>query len=203
MYLLIILILMGIASALIYKGIKAKQTFLSIVGGVLALLTVVLFSILDLWGEILWFEAIGYNQRIWTEITTKFGLGIAGAVAGWLILHILTLSIPGSRRAIKYFARIVGAIGGFIWGLSNWSLFLIFNNRVSTSITDPIIGKETGFYLFILPFLDSLFILLAFLLLIALLAKVSALYLNVASENTPLKPLEDDQKKKLENWIYI
>ncbi len=203
MYLLIILILLGSAGALIYKGIKAKQTLLSIIGGVLALFTVVLFSILDIWGEILWFDAIGYNQRIWIEITTKFGLGIACAVIGWLILHLLTISIPDSRRVIKYFARLVGTVGGFIWGLSNWSLFLIFNNRVSTSITDPIIGKETGFYLFILPFLDSLFILLIFVLLIALLAKLSALYLNVASENTPLKPLEDNQKKKLENWIYI
>jgi uncharacterized membrane protein (UPF0182 family) len=54
---------------------------------------------------------------------------------------------------------------------------LKFLHRVATEVRDPILGRETGFYLFALPLYDSVYWLLVGLSAIGLLA--AAVYLMV------------------------
>ncbi len=40
------------------------------------------------------------------------------------------------------------------WGAMQWEEVLLFTNRVTVGTVDPVIGKDIGFYLFSLPFLE-------------------------------------------------
>ena len=42
------------------------------------------------------------------------------------------------------------------WGALQWEEVLLFTNRVTVGTVDPVIGKDIGFYLFSLPFLEML-----------------------------------------------
>jgi hypothetical protein len=63
MYTVLILVLIGIAGLLVYKGAQKKQKGPILWGVILALFTVFFFWFMYFWGEMLWFEALGYNQR--------------------------------------------------------------------------------------------------------------------------------------------
>ena len=58
------------------------------------------------------------------------------------------------------------------WGAMQWEELLLFTNRLTVGTVDPVIGKDLGFYLFSLPFMEMLkafagFMLLATTLIIA------------------------------------
>ena len=63
---------------------------------------------------------------------------------------------------VLLFAALLGsgAAGGAI-GFGSWDEALLFVNRAATGVADPILGLDTGFYLFALPLVDRLFVLLA------------------------------------------
>jgi len=52
-------------------------------------------------------------------------------------------------------AALVGIFSG-IWGSSLWGEVLVFQNAIGTGLKDPILNKDMGFYLFKLPFYESL-----------------------------------------------
>jgi uncharacterized membrane protein (UPF0182 family) len=63
--------------------------------------------------------------------------------------------------------------------LNRWDTFLRFLNRVQPDLHDPILGKGTGFYLFILPFYDALFGLFLRLSITALVSLFLALFIRL------------------------
>ncbi len=42
------------------------------------------------------------------------------------------------------------------WGAQQWEELLLFTNRVTVGMVDPVIGKDIGFYLFTLPLMELL-----------------------------------------------
>jgi uncharacterized protein len=52
-------------------------------------------------------------------------------------------------------ASVIGLFGG-MWGSSLWRQALVFVNAMETGTKDPILNKDVGFYLFKLPFYESL-----------------------------------------------
>ena len=42
------------------------------------------------------------------------------------------------------------------WGAQQWEDLLLFTNRMAVGTLDPVIGKDIGFYLFSLPFIETL-----------------------------------------------
>jgi uncharacterized protein len=71
-------------------------------------------------------------------------------------------------------AAFFGAMSG-LWGSDLWAQVLTFLNRVDAGTIDPIFSRDIGFYLFQLPFYESLSIYAGFLLFFTLLLVV-ALY---------------------------
>ena len=130
------------------------------------------FSVLDLWGEMLWFESLDQSERFWRVLGAQgaaMALGISlGALGAWL----LTRSTGRFNYWLPRASALAGAVIGAIWGLANWEELLLFVNRVDADIHEPILGLDAGFYLFTLPFLDQL---LALALWIALIAVAAAL----------------------------
>ncbi len=182
MYNALLILLLGIAVFLFLVGSKKQQKAKMLSGVILAALTLFFFWFMDFWGEALWYANLGYGNRFWMFINSNAALAVAGALAGFLAIYLLTLPIPKEHKAIHRFTKFLGVIIGGVWGVSNWTEVLKFWDRVSTGLKDPILGKDVGFYLFSLPFFDALFILLFLISLVALIASFISSFIRF-SEN--------------------
>ena len=167
MYTLFFALLFGCSGWLIYRGsVQDRKTPLWI-GGVGIAGGFALLLLMAFWAEMLWFDALGYASRFWTF----FWAAIAVPAVGGLIAALLGLLLTrGAGVHLRRIVALICAAGGVFWGLLSWRLTLLFLNRVETDLTDPLLGFSSGFYLFTLPFLDSLFWLGLFVCIVALLA---------------------------------
>ena len=68
-------------------------------------------------------------------------------------------------RPLGLLACVALALFAGQWGAMRWEELLLFTNRVTVGTVDPVIGKDIGFYLFSLPFLEMLKAFASFLLL--------------------------------------
>jgi len=186
MYTALLFGLLGIAAFLFITGSQKKQAIKIYSGLAVAVLTLFFFWFMGFWGEALWFENLGYGDRFWTLVYSNGGFAIAGAVAGFILIYILTFAIPKGHKVILGGTKILGIIIGGSWGLSNWDVIFKFWDRVNTGITDPILGKDVGFYLFTLPFLDNLYILLILISIVALVGSVFYTLFRFTGENLVL-----------------
>jgi uncharacterized membrane protein (UPF0182 family) len=178
MYTAILLILLGAAFLLFTSGVNKKKKKNVIAGFIVGIFTIVFFWFMGFWGDVLWFQTLGFGQRFWTVFNLSIILAVIGALVGGLITYLLTLYTPKKRKVIINSIRILGLISGGIWGALNWDVILSFWNGVSTNLNDPVFGLNTGFYMFTLPFLDNLYGIIFFLSIICLIASVAAAYLG-------------------------
>jgi len=174
MYSAIIILLLSISGIFIITGILKRSYGEALSGVVIALLSIFFFWFLSFWGEMLWFESLGYSRRFWTVIISKAGFSILGALFGCIVVHFLTSSINRKRKYVRIGARVLGGFAGGIWGLSNWDTIFKYLNYAHVGVSDPILGKDMGFYLFILPFYDAIYILLLLLTVVAVAASFAS-----------------------------
>lgn len=147
-----------------------------------AVIIVLLFAtrLATFYTDVLWFDSIGFLHVFWTLLTTRIGLGLAAAlivaliVAGNLALarrvapayripspqeetieRYRELLEPYARPLILATAVVVGALSGLSVS-REWETFLLWVNRVPFEATDPHFGRELGFFVFQLPFLELL-----------------------------------------------
>ena len=191
MYNALLVLFLAIAAFLLIRGIQKRRLGLALAGVGVGVLTLAFLNLLGFWGEVLWFQALGYGDRIWTEIMAKVLLGIGGLVVGAVIVWLLTLSLRGWRKTTRLWAVLAGAIVGGAWGLSNWEVVLMYQHRVETGLREPILGQDTGFYLFALPLYDGLYTLLALLSLVALIGSLGALFLRTEGEEVKFAEPQD------------
>ncbi|MGD8229367.1 MAG: UPF0182 family protein, partial [Desulfobacteraceae bacterium] len=195
MYTAIILILLAGAAVLVYTGVQKRALARTIAGLLLALFTIFGFWFMDFWGEMLWFHALGYTQRFWLVALAKAAFAALGALFGWIALYLLTFTIPKQRKGIRMVSKLVAAFVGGTWGLSHWDTLLRFLNRVSTDLHDPILGKDTGFYLFNLPFYDALMGLFSLLSITALVSLLSSVFIRVREGDIEFAPFRIPEQR--------
>ena len=186
MYTALLFGLLGIAAFLFITGAQKRQTAKIYLGLAIAVLTLFFFWFMSFWGEALWFENLGFGNRFWTIVYSNGGFGIAGAVIGFILIYLLTFSIPKEHKIILGGSKILSIIIGGVWGISNWDVILKFWDRVNTGLTDPILGKDVGFYLFTLPFLDNVYVLLILISLVALVGSVFSSLFRFTGDNLVL-----------------
>lgn len=172
MYTLLIIIGVAAGVALILGGGACGRRGLLALGVLLLLATAGLFGWLEFWGEYLWFDAVGHGQRFWTVVEAMTLCGAAGALVGGVCVALLTLPIPRRRRPTRHWPAAVGAGVGLVTGFVEWQTVLAWWHGVTTGDVDPILGRDTGFYLFALPLLDVAHGLLLTLALVGLVAAV-------------------------------
>jgi len=185
MYVAMILVLIAISGFLLATGAARRRPGRSIAGALLLIGTIFFFWFMGFWGEMLWFQALGYTRRFWTVVVAKLELTLAGLAFGYVFMYLLTLSIPGEHRRVRRIARGFGALVGAIWGVNNWEVMLKFWRAVETPLLEPVLGKDTGFYLFRLPFYDSAIVLiglLSFFAVVAAAISVALRYKDLAVE---------------------
>lgn len=143
---------------------------------VLALIT----WLAQLWTEFLWFDSVGYRSVLTTRLGTQVALFlVAGVVTAVLVWSSLWLAhkhrpiyAPSSpeqanldryRAALEPVRRIVFiavpvVLGGFAGAaaIAQWQTVLLWLNRQPFGVTDEQFDMDVGFFVFTLPFLNTL-----------------------------------------------
>ena len=175
MYTALFLVFIVFAIFLVYRGLKSKNIPVIVTGAVIGLLTLLFSGFMEFWGEKLWFDQLGYNDRFWTVWITKIALFIVAFIFGGLYVYLLTFSLKEKQQKIvRYIAALVSAVLCGVWLYSDWDIVLKFLYRIETPLSEPILHMQTGFYLFVFPFLEIIFSTLISLTVIALIASVVA-----------------------------
>ncbi|HKK70150.1 MAG TPA: hypothetical protein VKA86_02965, partial [Candidatus Krumholzibacteria bacterium] len=68
MYIGLLLLLIVTSVWLVTRGLGRGARGLVVGGGALAVATVAFYALMSFWGEMLWFDALGFGQRFWTEV---------------------------------------------------------------------------------------------------------------------------------------
>ena len=192
MYFALFVIFAGMAAYLFFVGLKQRSRRKVWGGLMLGLLTILFPQFMEFWGEMLWFQAIGYGQRFWTVIFAEAGLTIVTFIFGVGFVYFLTFSVGPKKPLVRIIASLVGGFFGGMWGYANWEIFLQFWYRVSTDVIDPILGQDTGFYLFTFPFLQHIYSLLLILTIIALMASLAVPFMQFDNA-LQFEPLRDSR----------
>jgi uncharacterized membrane protein (UPF0182 family) len=205
MYLALLAVLLGGAALLAYLGVKKNSRPLTALGFALIPLVIAFFWFLGFWGEKLWFDALGYEERFWILIGASAGFAAAGLAVGGLAVYLLLIPLKGGRPLSRWWAVGLGALVGALWGVSNRSVILLFLNRTAAGVSEPILGHDAGFYLFTLPFLDALYALAVLLALLGLGASFLYSSLNVTSGQWEIEPslLREERPAKAGNAFYL
>lgn len=172
MYIVILTLLLLPAAGLLLSGLQHRQAGRVAAGAVIGAAALLFFWFMGFWGEKLWFDALGYSQRFWTLWLTRAALTTGAALFGYLIVFVLTIGVPVERKLARLIARFAGLLVGAGWGFAHWDTLLSFANRVATGIQEPLLHRDTGFYLFTLPFYEALYDLFLVLFLIALVPSI-------------------------------
>jgi uncharacterized membrane protein (UPF0182 family) len=155
----------------------SRRSRILIVIGVLVLLLLITGSrLLNTYIDWLWFGEVGYRSVFSTELLTQIalfflvGVFVGGVLAINLMIAFRTRPVfvpvsgaddPLSRyraavtRRLRLFGIGIPLIVGLIAGLSakgDWQLIQLFLHGTSFGTTDPVFGKDMGFYAFTLPF---------------------------------------------------
>jgi uncharacterized membrane protein (UPF0182 family) len=175
-----------------------------IIAAVVVLLLLAL-SLTRFYTDVLWFREVGFQSVLWKSLATQLAVGvIVGvlvAVVVWINLLLASRIAPAYqiprlevigrpdpleryREGLGPYLRwvrlgvtvVVGLLAGAA-ASSSWQTFLLWANRVSFDVQDPQFGRDVGFYVFELPFLNQLLSWAWLALLIGLIGAVATHYL--------------------------
>ena len=178
MYTAILVVLLALSVYLVFNGVRSNKKGRTVFGIIIGVFTIILFWSLDFWGEMLWFENLGYGDRFWVYIIAQTVSGAVGAFLSLGIVSLLTFSIPSGKSYLRKISQGVSFVAGAVWGYSNWEVILKFWFQVPMGVSEPVLNKDAGFYIFTLPFLDSLYALLIILTIISLIAVLFTSFLK-------------------------
>ena len=134
-------------------------------------------ALAELYTDWLWFEEVGYRQVFITSLNTQafvtIGTGLAafGLLAGNLLIALrslrprpLIVATPQGPQAISVDVRTIRrlALGALavaslltaLYAGGRWEAWLYFLYGTPFGKTDPVLGRDVGFYVFTLPLLE-------------------------------------------------
>ncbi len=183
MYTVLLVVMVGLGLWLAVNGILARRIPQVVAGGVFAIGTAAFFWFMGFWGEMLWFDALGYDERFWDVFWVRLLAGVTGVIFSAGLVYLLTLGYSAHKQILRYGAILLGALIGLNWGMANWENILRFIYAAPADLREPIFGKTVGFYLFRLPLFDTVKNLLFLLSLISLAATTADAYLEFNNSN--------------------
>ena len=157
MYVLLLLALLAGAARLVWRGYVGGRRGRLAAGVSLLLATVGFFAGLSFWGELLWFEALGQSHRLWVMVAARVGTVVLGATVALAGVELLGGRSPERTAMARWLLRGAALLLGALWGLGSWDELMLYLQRVPTGLADPILQRDTGFYLFVLPLLDRVY----------------------------------------------
>ncbi|MBU4562060.1 UPF0182 family protein [bacterium] len=152
-----------------------------IIIGIILLVVIIVGAIASIYIDLIWFKSVQYVTVFWKILLTK-GVVMLFFAAAFFILSFINLSfarrfapefqveisqdeferpeiqlykslqnIQINKKFVLWFSLIVALFMGFS-ERSSWEKILIYLNRTSFGIADPIFNRDIGFYMFSLPF---------------------------------------------------
>ena len=182
MYTAIFIVLFGLGAILLIGGLRNQVKSRIILGAMLAVLTPLFYWFMDFWGEKLWFQSVGFGQRFWIVELSQIAMAVASFLVVGLLVLLILRSMPANFKVGKYMAIGLSAFIAGVWGYTNWELILKFWYGVPTEVFDPILEKNTGFYLFNLPFYNSFTGLFTSIFIISLVASLLPILIKPGKE---------------------
>jgi uncharacterized protein len=157
-------------------------------------------SLVDFYTDWLWFAELGYQHVFLRVLSARSWIvcGVFLVVLGFLLLNLLVAFRALTRRELvvvtAHGPRVVvldpqrlrslvvalAALGALFLGLyagSHWDTWLFYWSAVPFGRSDPVLGRDAGFYVFTLPFYELLRS-LALLTLIPTAIAVVVLYIS-------------------------
>ncbi|MEA3453608.1 MAG: UPF0182 family protein [Candidatus Caldatribacteriota bacterium] len=176
-----------------------------IIIGIILLVVIIVGAFASIYIDLIWFKSVQYVTVFWKILLTK-GVVMLFFTAAFFILSFINLSfarrfapefqveisqdeferpeiqlykslqnIQINKKFVLWFSLIVALFMGFSES-SSWEKILIYLNRTSFGIADPIFNKDIGFYMFSLPFWEFVRNWLSFALTIIAVV-VAAIYI--------------------------
>jgi uncharacterized protein len=124
---------------------------------------------IELYTDYLWFQHLNLESVYLTQFWARLGVGLAVAVpfavlfwlnafiARWQSVRNVLFFSDETLVAQRFVAWVIWG-GGLVlaWAVgtaasNNWLQFLLFLNRQSFNLADPIFNQDVGFYIFSLP----------------------------------------------------
>jgi uncharacterized protein len=160
---------------------RSRRRTILLVAVLVAVILAVVTAAATLYTEVLWFRELRHANVFWTSFWTRLGLGaVFGALFAlvlgsnlWIVRRItppervskIPVEILSRYRATlkpyKYRAfAALGTFGGLLAGMrvaSKWREYLLWGHAQTMGATEPVFGKDAGFYVFKLPFLRAVF----------------------------------------------
>jgi uncharacterized membrane protein (UPF0182 family) len=155
--------------------------------------------------EWLWFGEVGYRPAFWVPVLSGAAVGLAAALAVFLILFlnvrpllrlrpvpkVIDLRSAGGRTYRQIASRLrppaITAIAAGVISLlagraaaGSWLVFQMWLHRVPFGVPDPVFGRDIGFYVFTLPAYSAVYEWLFAWLFVALLVVAAGYYLDLA-----------------------
>lgn len=178
------------------------RSVLSRVGIALALLVAGLAASAGIYTDWLWFANLGYQRvyavRLLLPWVVRIGLGLVVALFFWVNLQATRPAVVQAffrrrgglpefltGRRIGWFLAAASLVLGFLYsaGLATqWQTILLAFYGGSFGVTEPLFGRDAGFYVFRLPFLHLLVRALLGLVALALAAAGVVYFLAGAFE---------------------
>ncbi|MDJ0323087.1 UPF0182 family protein [Cryobacterium sp. PH31-AA6] len=165
---------------------------MAITAAIISGLVIVFFIFAGLYADVLWFDQIGFLSVLttqWIAGTVLFLIGfVAMALPVWVSIQLayrlrpvyakLNSQLDRYQQVIEPLRRLamygIPALLGLFAGVAaatRWQVALMWLNRTPTGRTDPQFGFDVSFYLFDLPFFQSV---LGFASAVVLLAAIVA-----------------------------
>jgi uncharacterized protein len=155
----------------------------------------------------LWFREVGFQTVFATELVTKFLLFVVGTLVAYFfitfnarfatrgvsrapVLWRVSPDLPPVDIARSLSKTIVplAAVFAFMFGtaaVGAWMKFLQFTHASSFGVTDPIFGREVGYYVFTLPAIASV---IGFARTLVILTLIISLFFHVLRGRVTLPP---------------
>ena len=171
---------------------KRRRTLLFLTGIIIFLL-LSSSSLVNIYTDWLFFHALQYKSVFLKTFSAQLLLGLVFGVASlaFMTLNVfianranfaplalvfdeqtrVSLNLSQLTRWIKPLTVLLVLAVSFFAGLlgsSLWKEFLLFQNRIQVGISDPIFGKNIGFYLFNIPWFESIRNFLSFIIFAAI-----------------------------------
>jgi len=179
----------------------AGRIIKNLIVAIIIILIVLVPIVFSLYGDWLWFQSVGYNQVFLTMLFTSVYLGLAFGI-GFLIFTLLNLKIASRRvkgkKSLKPFVLLTLVLSlAMGTSLSGWEPYLKFSNPTEFGVTDPVFGLDTSFYVFTLPWYETL---AGFAFITVLLSIALTLIFYLYSSVDRKKVEEDEIPSTSFNW---
>ncbi|MGE5632026.1 MAG: UPF0182 family protein [Caulobacteraceae bacterium] len=170
-------------------NIKAKGLLIVLV----ALILVITFfsNIAGYLIDYQWFSELGYREVFFKKLVTQLEFFVPSMIILFVLFFVYLKSINmhsikhsgvilsnSEKRVRNRLFMLSSLVLSFVFSLlfvaDIWYDFLIFINKTSFGLGDPILGRDIGFYIFSLPFLNKLYSFV--LILIIVIAAITILF---------------------------